>query len=179
MRCLDAMNQLNKIIMMDRENKDQAYLLGRLTAIVSKIEDKPLLFAADVNVNPLQKMSFSLVEALKKTDSPLYGELQEVVAALGVDYQLPSSLIAADAGRMWVGYYHQKSEMSVYEERVRIGKRIAELRKEKGLSVRALAELAGVSSQNITKIENGKYNVSIDILSKITNALNCKLDIVK
>ena len=68
--------------------------------------------------------------------------------------------------------------MSVYEERVRIGKRIAELRKEKGLSVRALAELAGVSSQNITKIENGKYNVSIDILSKITNALNCKLDIV-
>ena len=28
---------------------------------------------------------------------------KEVVAALGVDYQLPSSLIAADAGRMWVG----------------------------------------------------------------------------
>ena len=63
-------------------------------------------------------------------------------------------------------------------EKERIGKLLADRRNEAGLSVRALAELAGVSSQNITKIENGKYNVSIDILSKITNALNCKLDIV-
>lgn len=63
-------------------------------------------------------------------------------------------------------------------ERERIGRLLADKRNEAGLSVRALADLAGVSYQNITKIENGKYNVSIDILSKITNALNCKLDIV-
>ena len=63
-------------------------------------------------------------------------------------------------------------------ERERIGALLAQKRNEAGLSVRALAELAGVSYQNITKIENGKYNVSIDILSKIVNALNCKIDIV-
>lgn len=63
-------------------------------------------------------------------------------------------------------------------EKERIGKLLAERRNETGLSVRALAELASVSYQNITKIENGKYNVSIDILSKIANALNCQLDIV-
>ena len=63
-------------------------------------------------------------------------------------------------------------------ERVRIGALLAQKRNEAGLSVRALAELAGVSYQNITKIENCKYNVSIDILSKIVNALNCKIDIV-
>lgn len=62
-------------------------------------------------------------------------------------------------------------------ERERIGALLAQKRNEAGLSVRALAELAGVSYQNITKIENGKYNVSIDILSKIVNALNCKIDI--
>jgi transcriptional regulator with XRE-family HTH domain len=62
-------------------------------------------------------------------------------------------------------------------ERERIGALLAKKRNEAGLSVRALAELAGVSYQNITKIENGKYNVSIDILSKIVNALNCKIDI--
>lgn len=44
-------------------------------------------------------------------------------------------------------------------ERERIGALLAQKRNEAGLSVRALAELAGVSYQNITKIENGKYNV--------------------
>lgn len=63
-------------------------------------------------------------------------------------------------------------------EKERIGRLLADKRNEAGLSVRALAELAGVSYQNITKIENGKYNVSIDILSKIANALDCQLDIV-
>ena len=61
--------------------------------------------------------------------------------------------------------------------RERIGNRIAELRKGKGLSLRQLAELSGVTSQNITKIEHGRYNVSIDILSKICNALDCEIEI--
>ena len=63
---MNQLNQLNKIIMMDRENKDQAYLLGRLTAIVSKIEDKPLLFAADVNVNPFTEDVFLFGRGIKK-----------------------------------------------------------------------------------------------------------------
>lgn len=64
-------------------------------------------------------------------------------------------------------------------ERERIGALLAQKRNEAGYSVRALAELAGVSYQNITKLENGKYNVSIDILSKIVNALGCEIDIKK
>lgn len=60
-----------------------------------------------------------------------------------------------------------------------IGKRIAEIRQAKGLSIRQLAELCGVSAQNITKIEHGRYNVSVDILGKITNALGCELRIEK
>ena len=50
-------------------------------------------------------------------------------------------------------------------EREIVGKILADKRNETELSVRALAELAKVSYQNITKIENGKYNVSIDKLS--------------
>ena len=60
-------------------------------------------------------------------------------------------------------------------EREIVGKILADKRNETELSVRALAELAKVSYQNITKIENGKYNVSIDILSKITNALGLEI----
>ena len=60
-----------------------------------------------------------------------------------------------------------------------IGKRIAEIRQAKGLSIRQLAEASGVNFANIYKIENGKYNVSIDILGKICDALGCRIDIVE
>lgn len=63
------------------------------------------------------------------------------------------------------------------EHRERIGKRIAEIRKEKGYTVRRLAELSGVNYSNIGKIENGRYNVSIDILSKICTALGAEISI--
>ena len=59
-----------------------------------------------------------------------------------------------------------------------IGKRVAEIRQAKGLSIRKLEELCGVSAQNITKIEHGRYNVSIDILGKICEALGRKIEIV-
>lgn len=60
-----------------------------------------------------------------------------------------------------------------------IGERVAEKRQAKGLSIRQLAELCGVTAQNITKIEHGKYNVSIDILGKICNALDCRIDLME
>lgn len=58
-----------------------------------------------------------------------------------------------------------------------IGRRIAEIRQEKGLSIRQLADMSGVNFANIYKIENGKYNVSIDILGKICNALGVEIKI--
>lgn len=60
-----------------------------------------------------------------------------------------------------------------------IGKRLSEIRQAKGLSIRQLAEACGVNFANIYKIENGKYNVSIDILGKICESLNCRIDIVE
>ena len=60
-----------------------------------------------------------------------------------------------------------------------IGKRIAEIRQAKGLSIRQLADASGVNFANIYKIENGKYNVSIDILGKICEALGCRIDLIE
>lgn len=60
-----------------------------------------------------------------------------------------------------------------------IGKRIAEIRQAKGLSIRQLAKACGVNFANIYKIENGKYNVSIDILGKICEALGCRIDLIE
>lgn len=62
-----------------------------------------------------------------------------------------------------------------YEERLRIGYMVAERRKALGYSIRGLSVICGVSAQNITKIENGRYNVSIDILGKIASALGMQI----
>lgn len=69
------------------------------------------------------------------------------------------------------------TEEQKQENRLRIGSQVAAIRKEKGLTIRQLAEQCGVSYQNITKIENGKYNVSIDILYKVCKALEVELKI--
>lgn len=63
------------------------------------------------------------------------------------------------------------------ENRIRIGIMLTEARNKKGYTLRQLAEVSGVSSQNLTKIEHGKYNVSIDILGKICNALDISIEL--
>lgn len=62
--------------------------------------------------------------------------------------------------------------------REEIGRKMAAIRNSQGLTIRQLAELSGVSAQNITKIEHGRYNVSIDILAKICNAMNVEINIM-
>ena len=58
----------------------------------------------------------------------------------------------------------------------KIGKIIREVRNEKGISLRKLAEIVGVSNVNILYIEKGKINTSLPVLKGIANALNYNLD---
>lgn len=55
---------------------------------------------------------------------------------------------------------------------IKIGDRIRELRKAKGLSQEALANLAEVDRTYMTKVETGKRNVTVKILDKIILALD-------
>ncbi|SCJ38520.1 helix-turn-helix domain-containing protein [Bacteroides cellulosilyticus] len=64
-------------------------------------------------------------------------------------------------------------------ERERIGQRIAELRKEKGISQAKLSELTGIGTGHIARIELGKYSTGIDTLAKIAEILEYKIDFVK
>lgn len=63
-------------------------------------------------------------------------------------------------------------------ERTRIGNRIRQIREERGIEARDLAKLAGIDAANLSRIENGKYSVGIDILSKIAASLGKKIDLV-
>lgn len=56
--------------------------------------------------------------------------------------------------------------------RTQVGDRIRELRNEKGLSIRQLADLSGIHYPNLSAIENGKYNARLDTLQKLAEGLN-------
>jgi len=64
-------------------------------------------------------------------------------------------------------------------DRERIGRRIKEIRIKKGMSQFKLAELIGLRQQHIARIESGLYSTGIDILSKIADALGCKIDLIE
>ncbi len=64
-------------------------------------------------------------------------------------------------------------------ERVRIGKKICEIREEKGIEARDLAKSANIDAANLSRIEQGKYSVGIDILSKLAFVMGYHIDIVQ
>ncbi len=53
----------------------------------------------------------------------------------------------------------------------KVGERIRELRHELGLSQEALGNKAGVDRTYVTDVENGRRNVSVEVLEKLIKAL--------
>lgn len=53
----------------------------------------------------------------------------------------------------------------------KVGGRVRELRHELGVSQEALANKAGIDRTYMTDVENGRRNISVEILEKIIGAL--------
>jgi DNA-binding XRE family transcriptional regulator len=62
-------------------------------------------------------------------------------------------------------------------ERREIVKKLIALRINENLSQKELAERIGTNQSAISRLENGRYNPSIDFLSKVARALNKKVEI--
>lgn len=58
-----------------------------------------------------------------------------------------------------------------------IGAQIRCARIARGFSIRGLAEQAGIGFSHITRIESGRYNVTIDTLAVIAAVLGKKLSL--
>jgi transcriptional regulator with XRE-family HTH domain len=69
--------------------------------------------------------------------------------------------------------------MDKNEHRKRIGKQLADLRKERGLSGEQLAEKIGKCHQTVYKVERGAWAVSVDILEEFCDALDAELVVRK
>lgn len=61
--------------------------------------------------------------------------------------------------------------------RIYIGRRIAELRAEQGLTQMELANKCGLSQTHITRAENGMHSIQIDTIVTIISALGRRIDL--
>ena len=66
-------------------------------------------------------------------------------------------------------------QLITQEARKDVGESIRRAREAKGLSQRQLGKLTGLAHNHIGRIERGKYNVTVDTLAVIANALGVKI----
>lgn len=70
------------------------------------------------------------------------------------------------------------TDQDIFDNRNKIVSRLKEIREEKGFSQEQIADLMKVSRTTVSKIESGKFNCSLDYLSKFSFVLGFKIDLV-
>ena len=147
------------------DTRKRNYLLGKVTGLVARLTDMPHRVVSKIAAHPIELVEVWLKEAtIKDTD-----ELTEVMGQID---KIPSSLPIEQQGDFWMGYYKQCSESSFRE---RIGNQLKAIRLTREMSLSQVANLAATSETTISKIENGKWSVSIDLLEKVCRALNVEI----
>ncbi len=58
----------------------------------------------------------------------------------------------------------------------RFGEKLRVLRKRRGLTVRQLAAMLGVTHSHIVGIEKGKHNPSVDMVIKVADVFDISID---
>jgi DNA-binding XRE family transcriptional regulator len=73
-------------------------------------------------------------------------------------------------------YYEGKERKEANKERARgLGRRVKQLRESRGYSIRELAEKAEMKRPNLSRLEHGRQNPSLETLEKIAGALDVPL----
>ncbi|HPB05603.1 MAG TPA: helix-turn-helix transcriptional regulator [Prolixibacteraceae bacterium] len=72
-----------------------------------------------------------------------------------------------------------KIESTVLNFRLVLGEEIKNVREQKGLNQEQLAEIMGVSRSTISKIENGKFSISVDYLARFSIYLDHEFKVLE
>ena len=158
---------------LDRTCKDVPYMTGRLIAITAHYAEKHF---GPNTLGEMMKFPRRYIEAFWHYVDRNDPEIAEIDMAPPVS--MPT---AAEQSQAWVGYYHQRAayDTDKTNERQRIGRRIAELRKEQNMTQVQLAERCGIAQAHIARIETGRYSVGLDTLAQIATALGRSIDFVE
>ena len=68
--------------------------------------------------------------------------------------------------------------MNKEQQRQRIGKEIADLRRQRGMTQQQVSNATAILRPHITRIEQGRYSVGFDTLQAIADALDADIRIV-
>ncbi len=158
---------------LDRTNRTAAYISGRMIAIAEHYAGKKFGPGTLSTMFTHPQHGVGVWRRYIDADDEYYQEL----AGEPLPVTTPNEV---EKSKAWVGYYHQKAAYSsdTTAERLRIGQRIAQVRKEHGMTQQQLADAVGVSREHIARIEVGKYSVGLDILVKVAKALDMELEFV-
>ncbi len=63
--------------------------------------------------------------------------------------------------------------------RKELGEQVRKIREEQGWTVDQLAEMCDVKRQTVAKVEEGAFNVPIDVIGKVCDALNVKMVLIE
>ncbi|NLO70214.1 MAG: helix-turn-helix transcriptional regulator [Porphyromonadaceae bacterium] len=61
--------------------------------------------------------------------------------------------------------------------RIKIGKKIREIRKSKNLTQEEVSLKSGVKRATVTNLENGRFDAKLSTIEKIADAINCDITI--
>ncbi|MEZ0397228.1 MAG: cupin domain-containing protein [Anaerolineales bacterium] len=71
----------------------------------------------------------------------------------------------------------QPSAVLETDEEINVGRRLRSLRAERGLSLRALAEISGLNVNTLSLIENGRTSPSVNTIQQLAKALNMPITV--
>jgi transcriptional regulator with XRE-family HTH domain len=67
--------------------------------------------------------------------------------------------------------------MEVNSARQEVAAQLKQVRKDQGMTQESLAELVGTKKSNISRLESGRYNPSLDFLVKVAGGLGKQIHI--
>ena len=70
-------------------------------------------------------------------------------------------------------------EQKVQEFRIKLGEKIRIIREQRGFSQEELAELMRINRSTISKIENGKFSITVDYLVRFSFYLDYEFKIIE
>ena len=157
----------------DEEKKEFSIKIGK----DANIQDLPLMLTFLAEKGEYEIGSEWAMKFVKsRIVPPERQNLGAILLAHGLKFYDEFEFLMFDMGRCSHDDYYLE-EIEAFDEKKPCSYLISKSRKDAGLTQAQLAKLCGIKQCNLSRLENGVVNPSIDTLESIADALGKKLEI--
>ncbi len=72
-----------------------------------------------------------------------------------------------------------ETETQIKDYRFKLGDKIRQVREQRGYSQEQLADMMGINRSTISKIENGKFSITVDYLVRFSLCLDYEFKVIE